>query len=211
MHNNKSLFLTFEGIEGSGKSTQIDLLKSYFETLGFQVLLLREPGGTVFGEKLREALLTSEVPLHPLAEAFCFASARSQLIQEKILPFLKQTKTVVLADRYMDSSIAYQGFARGLGMETILKIHSMAPLDLRPDLTFYLSIDLHTSQDRQTKRGRAKDYFEKETHAFYQKLIEGYDQCAQKFPDRIKTIDAKDDANKVFEQIKKLCQTHLGL
>ncbi|MFZ4713660.1 MAG: dTMP kinase [Bacteriovoracaceae bacterium] len=206
-----SYFLSFEGIEGSGKSTQIKNLECYFQSLGFDVLVLREPGGSAFGEKLREALLTSTVALHPMAEAFCFASSRTQLLSEKVLPHLKKEKTVVILDRYMDSSIAYQGIARGLGFETIVKLHDYAPLNQRPDLTLYLKIDLETSQVRQKIRGNEKDYFEKENHLFYQKLIQGYDQCALAFPERISTVDAKQDPDEVFSEIKKICQVKFKL
>jgi dTMP kinase len=211
VNKKESFFLSFEGIEGSGKSTQIQKLSAYFESLGFNVLVLREPGGSVFGEKLREALLTSNVPLHPMAEAFCFAASRSQLLTEKVLPHLNQKKSIVILDRYMDSSIAYQGFARGLGLETIAKLHEYPPLNHRPDLTLYLRIDLKTSEERQRLRGNEKDYFEKENQQFYQKLIDGYDACAAHFPERIQTIDASTNQEAVFQEIKKICQIKLGL
>jgi dTMP kinase len=211
VNKKESYFLSFEGIEGSGKSTQIQKLSAYFESLGFNVLVLREPGGSVFGEKLREALLTSNVPLHPMAEAFCFAASRSQLLTEKVLPHLNQEKSIVILDRYMDSSIAYQGFARGLGLETIAKLHEYPPLNHRPDLTLYLRIDLKTSEERQRLRGNEKDYFEKENQQFYQKLIDGYDACAAHFPDRIQIIDASTNQEAVFQEIKKVCQIKLGL
>jgi dTMP kinase len=211
VNKKQSFFLSFEGIEGSGKSTQIQKLSAYLEGLGFNVLVLREPGGSVFGEKLREALLTSNVPLHPMAEAFCFAASRSQLLTEKVLPHLEKNKAVVILDRYMDSSIAYQGFARGLGLETIAKLHEYPPLNHRPDLTIYLRIDLKTSEERQRQRGNEKDYFEKENQSFYQKLIDGYDACATHFPERIQTIDATTTQDSVFQEIKKICQTKLGL
>jgi dTMP kinase len=212
MANKKeSFFLSFEGIEGSGKSTQIQKLSAYFQSLGYDVLVLREPGGSIFGEKLREALLTSNVPLHPMAEAFCFAASRSQLLTEKVLPHLDKHKSIVILDRYMDSSIAYQGFARGLGLETIVKLHEYPPLNQRPDLTIYLKIDLKTSEERQRLRGNEKDYFEKENQHFYQKLIDGYDACASHFPERIMTIDARKNQESVFQEIKEVCQQKLGL
>jgi dTMP kinase len=211
VNKKESFFLSFEGIEGSGKSTQIQNLSIYFQSLGFDVLVLREPGGSVFGEKLREALLTSNVPLHPMAEAFCFAASRSQLLTEKVIPHLNKKKSIVILDRYMDSSIAYQGFARGLGLETIAKLHEYPPLNQRPDLTIYLKIDLKTSEERQRLRGNEKDYFEKENQQFYQKLIDGYDACANHFPERIKTIDARQNQESVFQEIKKVCQQKLGL
>ena len=126
----KGLFFTFEGIEGAGKSTQIKLLTEKLENNGMNVLCVREPGGTRFGEKLRQAILHSTKPLHPYSEALLFASSRGQLLHEKILPHLEKEKSVVICDRYIDSSLAYQGFAREFGMDKILQVHSRAPLTL---------------------------------------------------------------------------------
>lgn len=200
--NPKSLFISFEGIEGSGKSTQIQYLKEYLELKKYSVLLLREPGGSKFGEKLRSAILESAEPISPLAEAHLFASSRAQLLTEKILPFLAQNNTVVLLDRYIDSSIAYQGIARGLGIKTILDIHSHSPLNIVPNLTFYLKIDLETSEQRQIARGDAKDYFEKENHNFHNKLISGFEQSSEIFKERIEIIDAKGSLEDIRTKIR---------
>ena len=197
-----SYFLSFEGIEGSGKSTQLKSLKVYLESLGLRVIVLREPGGTTFGEKLREAILASEEALHPAAEAYLFASSRTQLLHQVILKELSKEKTVVICDRYIDSSIAYQGHARGLGTKTILKIHELAPLNVLPHQTYYLDIDLETSYERQKARGAQKDYFESENKEFYQKLIEGFKEASHLFPNRIKTIDGRLEEQRVFADIK---------
>lgn len=199
----KGLFLSLEGIEGSGKSTQINFIKNYFENQGYQVLCLREPGGTSFGEKLREAILESTAPLHPLAEAHLFVSSRVQLLHEKILPFLDNPKSVVILDRYIDSSLAYQGSARGLGYETILSLHSPSPLNILPHRTYFLDISLETSMKRQEQRGNAKDYFESEKKTFYLSLIKGYREVATLFSKRIKTIDASQEALLVSSIIQK--------
>jgi len=185
----QGLFLSLEGIEGSGKSTQINFIKQFFEERDYQVLCLREPGGTRFGEKLREAILESNSPLHPLAEAHLFVSSRAQLLHEKILPFLNTPKSVVILDRYIDSSLAYQGNARGLGYETILKLHESAPLNILPHRTYFLDISLETSMKRQEARGNVKDYFESEKKDFYEALVKGYQDMAGLFDKRIKTID----------------------
>jgi dTMP kinase len=197
--SNDSLFISMEGIEGSGKSTQIKSIAKFLEDNGYQVLTLREPGGTKFGEGLRSAILGSEHSLHPLAEAYLFAASRAQLLNEKILPFLKSTKSAVILDRYLDSSIAYQGMARGLGAETIIDIHRYSPLNIAPNMTFYLKIDLETSMKRQDARGNSKDYFEKESKDFYKDLISGYDLCAQLFPKRVRVIDAKKSVAEVAD------------
>lgn len=196
-----SFFLSIEGIEGSGKSTQIQAIKDFCESKGFKVLTLREPGGTVFGEKLREAILNSKAPLHPLAECHLFLASRAQLLKEKVLPALLEPGTVVILDRYVDSTFAYQGKARGLGIETVLTLHQHEPLNLLPHRTYFLDIDLETSMERQLKRGQEKDYFESEKHDFYQNLIDGYREISDIFSDRVLKIDGKKDAQAVTSLI----------
>jgi dTMP kinase len=197
-----SYFLSFEGIEGAGKSTQIIQVKNELERQGFRVLVLREPGGTSFGEKLRQAILQNTHSLHPLAEAHLFASSRVQLLTQVILKELEEPGTVVICDRYLDSSLAYQGVARGLGVGVILEMHQNYPLHLVPHLTLYLRIDLPTSMTRQKIRNAPKDYFESQGEDFYLRLIQGYDKAAELFPERVKTINAMDTADQVSAQIK---------
>lgn len=195
-----SKLIVFEGIEGSGKTTQIEFVHKFFENHGHTVNRLREPGGTQFGEKLRSAILESETMIHPLAEAHLFASARAQILFEKVFPILSKEKQIVILDRYFYSSIAYQGFARKLGAQKIIDLHNEEPLNLRPDICFYLKIDLETSHARQRARGSEKDYFEKSNNEFYSALINGYDYCAENFKE-IRTIDAAKDIEYVKEQI----------
>lgn len=196
-----SYFLSLEGIEGSGKSTQIKVIEEHLKKQGYRVLLLREPGGTIFGEKLREAILQSQAPLHPLAECHLFLSSRAQLLEEKILPFLLVPKSVVILDRYIDSTLAYQGEARGLGIKTVLTLHQIEPLNLLPHRSFFLDIGLETSHERQAKRGQDKDYFESEKNEFYEKLIRGYRKVADLFADRVLKIDASKNVNDVSKLI----------
>ncbi len=200
-HKN-SYLISFEGIEGSGKSTQINYLKDHFEAQNYRVLLLREPGGTDFGEGLRSQILNSSVPINPIAEAYLFASSRAQLLSEKVLPFLEQQKSIVILDRFIDSSLAYQGIARDIGFEKILKIHQFPPLNTIPHITFYLKIDLKTSFERQKSRGSEKDYFEKENAKFYGQLVEGYDTSAKYFPERVIVIDASKTVEEVSLDIR---------
>mgnify|MGYP000244618155 CR=1 FL=1 len=197
------LFLSFEGLDGSGKTTQISKTKEWLESKNWNVMVLREPGGTVFGEKLRSAILETQEDIDPLAQAMLFASSRAQLLSKKILPFLSNKNHCVILDRYIDSSIAYQGYAAGLGMETITQLHSYSPLNQMPDLTFYLEINLETSLSRQSSRGEDKDYFEKNDTAFYQKLELGYKECCKVFSERIKVINAIQDIENVFKDIKQ--------
>lgn len=196
-----SYFLSLEGIEGSGKTTQIKEIEQFCSSKGYRVLTLREPGGTIFGEKLREAILKSESPLHPLAECHLFLASRAQLLKEKILPFLLRPKSVVILDRYIDSTLAYQGKARRLGYETVLTLHQHDPLNLLPHRTFFLDISLQTSMDRQAARGNEKDYFETEKQEFYQNLIDGYRELSEIFPERIMKIDASKSAAQVTQFI----------
>ncbi len=196
-----SYFLSLEGIEGSGKSTQILATEKKLKEKGYRTLVLREPGGTEFGERLRDAILNSKVSLDPLAECHLFLASRAQLLKEKVLPFLLHPKSVVILDRYIDSTLAYQGKARGLGLSTVLTLHQYHPLNLVPHRTYFLDIDLETSLERQRKRGNQKDYFESEQTEFYQKLIDGYREVGALFNDRILIIDAQADELKVSQKI----------
>lgn len=196
-----SLFLSIEGIEGSGKSTQIKEIETFLKSRGFNVLTLREPGGTAFGEKLREAILKSETPLHPLAECHLFLASRAQLLKEKILPFLLKPGSVVILDRYIDSTLSYQGKARRLGFETIMTLHQHDPLNLLPHRTYFLDISLETSMERQKARGKDKDYFESEKTEFYENLMDGYRELADFFPERILKLNAEKNQNEVTTMI----------
>ncbi|MCF8060244.1 MAG: dTMP kinase [Bacteriovoracaceae bacterium] len=197
-----SYFLSFEGIEGAGKSTQILKARDYLEEKGFRVLVLREPGGTSFGEKLRQAILNSQSPIHPVAELHLFASSRAQLLSEVTLKELGIPNTVIIYDRYLDSTLAYQGSARSLGFEAILQSHTSFPLTLVPHLTFYLKIPVNLSHDRQKMRNAPKDYFEKQGQDFYQALVDGYEKASALFPERILQVNGAQDVEDVFLDIK---------
>jgi dTMP kinase len=200
--SSQGLFITFEGIEGCGKSTQIDLARQWFEKNGRKVLMVREPGGTSFGESLRQAILGQQQKLHALAEAHLFCASRAQLLTEKILPMLANKSGVVLCDRYLDSSIAYQGLAGGLGIQTILELHQHAPLNLLPDRTYYLKISVEESYARQQLRGNQKDYFESQKSEFHQSLVSALDQLAQLFPERFIVLDGARSVQDVWAQIQ---------
>nr|BDT28488.1 dTMP kinase [Bacteriovorax sp. HI3] len=196
-----SFFLSFEGIEGAGKSTQIIKLKNYLEEKNFRVLVLREPGGTPFGEKMRQAILETKTEITPLAEAHLFASSRAQLLSEVVLKELAIPNTVIICDRYIDSSLVYQGHSRGLGVAEVLNIHNVFPLNLVPHLTFYLRINVETSEKRQKMRNAPKDYFESKGVDFYKKLVVGYDLMAELFPNRILKLDAEVTLDQMTMQI----------
>lgn len=200
--NKNSLFLSFEGIDGSGKSTQIQLTKSFLEANGYKVHILREPGGTVFGEKLREAILSSITPLTKISEAMLFASSRAQLLHEEIIPKLNEDKHAVILDRYIDSSIVYQGIAGELGVKTVLELHQYKPLNLIPNLTFLLDISVETALQRQKDRGGEKDYFESKAMEFFSSLRAGYLECLNLFPSRVKKIHAEDKVDLIQKEIQ---------
>lgn len=198
-----SFFISFEGIEGAGKSTVIKKVQDFLKSRDYRLVMVREPGGTTFGENLRKSILESKTPIHPVAEAMLFASSRAQLLSEIILKELQTPKTVVLCDRFIDSSLAYQGIARGLGIETILNIHKTFPLSSVPHRTYYISISLETSMERQRKRNNEKDYFESEKEEFYKKLISGYDQASALFPKRISVINGEVNEEQVANSVLK--------
>jgi dTMP kinase len=205
-----SYFISMEGIEGAGKSTQIKLLAEYLERRKWNVIQVREPGGTPFGEKLRQAVLQSQTQLHPLSEAMLFASSRAQMMSDIVLKELSRPGTVIICDRFIDSSLVYQGFAGELSIPTILKLHQFFPLNIIPHLTFYFKIDVETSLKRQKMRNAPKDYFESKGSDFYKKLIEGYDEVAGMFPERIATINASGPVESIYgamiHQLDKLLQ-----
>lgn len=198
-----SFFISFEGIEGAGKSTVIKKVEDFLKSRGYRLVMVREPGGTPFGENLRKSILESKTFIHPIAEAMLFASSRAQLLSEIILKELQTPKTVVLCDRFLDSSLAYQGIARNLGIETILNIHNHFPLTSVPHRTYYISISLETSMERQRKRNSEKDYFESEKEEFYKKLISGYDQASKLFPERISVINGEVNEEQVAQSVLK--------
>src|SRR6056297_3621849 len=145
------MLITFEGIDGSGKSTQIDLLRQYLKKKGLRVEVFREPGGTDVSEMIRGMLLNPEIDIDPVTELLLFSSARSQLVSEKVLPLLKE-EVIVILDRFFDSTTAYQGFGRqSLPIKQIQQINSIATHDLTPDITFYYRLGREEAADR-TKR-----------------------------------------------------------
>lgn len=181
------MFITFEGIDGSGKSTQIELLKSRLIETNQAVEVFREPGGTAVSEKIRELLLEPDFSIHPVTELLLFSAARSQLVAEEVLPLLK-SGTVVILDRFYDSTIAYQGYGRAsVSLEQIAELNDIASHQTEPHLTFYLKISLKEAQKRTATM--EKDRMEQSGNFFYKKVIEGFDALARQ-EERIVTLDA---------------------
>src|SRR5215216_7669602 len=178
----RGLFVTFEGIDRSGKTTQAGML---CDALGEQALGVREPGGTPAGERVRELLKDPSVELSPEAEALLFAAARSELVAEVILPALSEGK-VVVSDRFLDSSLAYQGGARGLGIEDVERVNHFATRGLKPDLTFLLDL---SPEDAAARAGET-DRFEEEGEGLQEAVLAAYDRLIELDPSRWRRIDA---------------------
>ena len=189
----RGLFVTFEGIDRSGKTTQAGML---VEALGSAALGVREPGGTPAGEKVRELLKDPSVSLSPEAEALLFAAARSELVADVILPALSEGK-VVVSDRFLDSSLAYQGGARGLGIEDVERINHFAVRGLKPDLTFLLDL---SPEDAAARTGES-DRFEEEGEGLQEAVGTAYERLMRVDPDRWRRIDARQAPEDVHKQV----------
>jgi dTMP kinase len=196
------MFVTFEGLDGSGKTTQAELLAAALERHGRDLVLTREPGGTPLGERLRELLLAGE-DMTAWPEAALFAAARAELVERVIRPALQRGADVV-CDRYIDSSLAYQGIARGLGVDRVLELNLQATRGLLPDRTFLLLVDL----DESARRLGAPDRMERQGDEFRRAVDGAYRELAELFPRRIVTIDATqpvdDVANEIRERIRDI-------
>jgi len=180
------LFISLEGIDGSGKTTQARLLA---EALGADTLLIREPGGTDTGERIRELIKDPGLAVDPLAELLLFCAARAQLVNDVIVP-AREAGRVVVCDRFSDSSIAYQGIARGLGADRVESLCDVATGGVWPDITFFLRLHPEVAAERIAAEGRAADRFEGEGLELQRQVATGYEEVAARHPERVKTIDA---------------------
>ena len=200
-----SLFITFEGIEGCGKTTQIGYLTSFFKKTRRPFLLTREPGGTKVGEKIRQILLSSDnAGMEPMAELFLYVADRIQHYHQVIVPALREGK-VVLCDRFADATTVYQGFGRGLDLAWIEEIHSRALENTKPDLTFLLDLPVEVGLKRAWRRLKKdqsrEDRFEKEAMDFHQRIREGYLTLARKEPARMIVLDGMKDEQTLHREI----------
>jgi len=200
-----SLFITFEGIEGCGKTTQIGLLTSHLEKIKQPFLLTREPGGTAVGESIRQILLSSKnEKLDPLAELMLYAAARIQHYREVISPALARGK-IVLCDRFADATLAYQGFGRGLELSWIEEIQARTMKNLKPDLTFLLDLPVEEGLRRAWKRIKQhklkEDRFEREALAFHKRVRKGYLFLAKQEPKRIIVLNGRKDKQTLHREI----------
>ena len=196
----QGIFISMEGPDGSGKSTQIALLNDYFQSCGYETVITREPGGTVISEKIREVILNKDyTEMGYMTEALLYASARAQLVTEVIAPALAAGKAVI-SDRFIDSSAVYQGMGRGLGIDNIYKLNRFATQGIMPDLTIHLDLPAKVGLDRAKGRA-ALDRMELESVTFHERVAQGYRDLAKLDPKRIHTIDATKSIEEIHEAI----------
>lgn len=204
------MFITLEGIEGSGKTTQIGRLAEFLENKGIGCVTTRQPGGTLIGENIRSILLDpANSALAPLAELLLYMADRAQHIHELIRPALMNGKTVV-CDRYFDATLVYQGFARGLSIRLIKQLHQLLFDDLKPDVTLLLDLSPQLGLERawqQLNNGQRSGHesrFEAEALAFHEKVRAGYLELARLEPDRFRIVDASQSQDEVFSAIREI-------
>ncbi|HEY6625891.1 MAG TPA: dTMP kinase [Ignavibacteriaceae bacterium] len=195
------MFITFEGIDFSGKSTQIELLKDYLVEHNKKVEILREPGGTEISEKVRRILLDNKnEKMFAEAELLLFSASRAQLLREKIQPYL-QKGIYVISDRFHDSSTAYQGYGRGIPLDAIMKVHQLAIGDTMPDVTFFIDIPVGIANERKKKKSKVKlDRIELADIEFYNRVRSGYLEIARQ-EERFKVIDGTQNIETIQNQI----------
>ena len=194
-------FITFEGIDGSGKTTQINRLEEKLSQKGISTLILREPGGTKLSEKIREILLDREnINLSPSVESLLFVAARAQLMAEKIKPSLERNQFVI-CDRYSDSTVAYQGYGRGLNVEYLEELNKFATDSIQPDITIILDVDPEKAAIRMASD--VPDRLESTGINFFLRVREGYYEIARRYPQRCVIIDSSKSESAVFELVLK--------
>ncbi len=193
------IFITFEGPDASGKTTQIQILRRYLEEAGIGCIVTREPGGTPISEKIRNIILDKEhSEMLPVTEALLYAASRAQHVGEIILPALERG-CVVISDRFTDSSIAYQGFGRNLG-DVVKNINEPATRGLKPDITFLLRID--PANMRSRRDASQEDRMDAQKLEFHRKVLEGYLKLAQAEPERIRVIDGERTVEEIADEIR---------
>lgn len=198
MKKYRGIFITFEGIDGCGKSTQAKKLYLHLKKEGFPVLFLREPGGTPVSERIRRLLLDRNLDITPTSELLLYEAARAHLAETIIIPEL-QKGTIIVCDRYYDSTTAYQGYGRGLDLNMIIRLNRAASLNVAPDLTFILDVDYQTALKR---RNGVADRLEREKQAFFNRVRKGF--LALSALKRVNLLDGRQDIDTLFEQVRRL-------
>ena len=208
MGGHLSFFITFEGVEGSGKTTQIQRLKKYLTQRGIPCKVTREPGGCPIGEKVRKILLNPDHrEMVPMSELLLYEAARAQHVNDMIKPFLKKGG-VILCDRFNDATLAYQGYGRRIDLRWIERLNHLSSQGIRPDVTFLLDCPSDVGLKRALQRNRVlkqerEERFEKEEIQFHRRVRKGYLAIAKKEPRRVKVIDTRQGEDKVFNKIRK--------
>jgi len=209
------LFITFEGVEGSGKTTQIQRLKRYLTQKGIPCRVTREPGGCPIGEKIRKILLNPDHrEMSPLSELLLYEASRAQHVIEVIKPLLKKGM-LILCDRFSDASIAYQGYGRKVELNLVERLNRLSSQGIKPDITFLLDCPLDIGLKRALQRNQRlkkekEERFEREKIQFHHRVRRGYLSIAKKEPHRVKVIDTREGEEKVFEKIRQIVDKLLG-
>lgn len=194
---NKGFFITFEGPDGSGKSTVARNIVEKLKEQGLDVVHTREPGGIEIAEQIRNIILDPKnTSMDPKTEALLYAASRRQHLVEKVIPAINEGK-IVICERFVDSSLAYQGYGRNLGFDDILSINEFAISGIFPDLTIYLDVDAKVGLERVNSRSEAKDRLDSESIQFHHLVVEGYKEVLKRFKDRISIIDASKSIDEV--------------
>lgn len=205
------MLITFEGIEGCGKSTQVDLLFDYLVKKGYGVLKTREPGGTAFGEALRDVALRKNLDVFPLSELLTIMAIRSQHVEEVIMPAMQDHK-IILCDRFVDASYAYQGYGRGIDLGIIETLNRLVTKGIRPNLTFLIDCPAGLGIKRKSKNNRTLDRFEKENLPFHRKIRSAYLKLAKEDRRRFFVVDGKarvEELHRVIrEKVDSLLERH---
>lgn len=201
----RGLFITFEGADGCGKTTQLNLLKEYFEKVGKDVVLTREPGAKGLGEHVRKILLNYDGVVSDRCESFLFLADRAQNVDVIVNPAINEGK-IVLCDRHTDSTVAYQGYGRGLDINEINMLNNLATGGMKPDLTLVFDVDIETSMQRV---GNEKDRMEQSGNEFFNRVRYGYLKIAEQEPDRVKVIDSTQSIEDVHEDVIKIINSYM--
>lgn len=201
----RGLFITFEGADGCGKTTQLNLLKEYFEKVGKDVVLTREPGAKGLGEHVRKILLNYDGVVSDRCESFLFLADRAQNVDVIVNPAINDGK-IVLCDRHTDSTVAYQGYGRGLDINEINMLNNLATGGIKPDLTLVFDVDIETSMQRV---GKEKDRMENSGNDFFDRVRKGYLQIAKQEPDRVKVIDSTQSIEDVHNDVIAIINSYM--
>jgi len=196
------VFISFEGIDGSGKSTQLNMLREWFEARGCAVTVIREPGATLLSESIREILLSTKQSITPTAELLLFSAARTQLV-EKVIEPSRHSGSIILCDRYVDSTTAYQGYGRGLNLEQVYAINAIATRGVMPELTFFIDVRYEQAQQRMqfAEGGSEPDRMERAGGEFFNRVRDGYLAIAEAEPKRFVVIDGYRERDEIHHDI----------